>query len=193
MGCSVRTETGIPFRSFLVTASAWISSAALCSQLIWYVETVLWRASSSEIRTGVELEPPTLPLDSLSCSYSMHLELPCIKPSVVIHVPKSSKPFALQSLGKNRQNFDSRNCWLYRSNFLTLLDLIRNTFNSYCMYIILRYIHYIRFFTFERWDFPMLTFDSHCSFATRFTLRGWPAALGILCFSYAIQLFHLNL
>lgn len=89
------------------------------------VETVPWRASSGEIRTtDVELEPPTSLLDYFSCVYSMYLEFPCIKPSVDIHVPKSSKPFALLSFGKKqRQIFDSRNCSLYRYNLLTFLDL----------------------------------------------------------------------
>jgi len=67
------------------------------------VETVLWRASSSEIRTtDVELETPTPLVDYFSCIYSIYSELPCIKPFVVIYVPKSSKPFALLSFGKKR-------------------------------------------------------------------------------------------
>lgn len=72
-------------------------------QVIRYSRTVQRRDSSGEIRTtDMELGPPTSLLDYFSCIYSMYLELPCIKPSVAICMPKTSKPFAPLSFGKNR-------------------------------------------------------------------------------------------
>jgi len=55
----------------------------------------------------VEPEDPTLLADYFSCIYSMYSELHRIKPSVVIHVPKSSKLFALLSIEKNSSRIPS--------------------------------------------------------------------------------------
>lgn len=57
-------------------------------------------------------------------------------------------------------------------------------------YIIINYV--IIFFHVNDGDLPVLHFNSHCSSATNSILRGQPAELGILCFPYAIQFFHLS-
>lgn len=173
-------QTGKCFCSFLVTVSEWISNVTLFSQVIWHGRTSAVRALfwwNRNSRCGIRASYSSGRLFQL---YLFHVFSTRLH-RTFCYTPRAKKlqAFCTTEHWKNQQqNFDSRNCSLFRSNLLTFLDLNLKHIQKH----LLHYINYIilqEFFLHMKGeDLSVLTFDSHCPSPTKLILRGWPAKLG---------------